>query len=61
MQIYRQKSDKDPKVLPKSPIPPPTPEVEDFRYSPDLYKPRHEHIDEVREERVFLSQVIIFK
>ncbi|XP_015603934.1 PDZ and LIM domain protein 3 isoform X7 [Cephus cinctus] len=42
-----------PKVLPKSPVPP----VEEYRaYSPDYFNPPHDHLDEVREERVYLEQ-----
>ncbi|XP_043268327.1 PDZ and LIM domain protein 3 isoform X2 [Venturia canescens] len=39
---------------PKAPIPP---HVEEYRpYSPDHFEPAHEHLDEVREERFYLSQ-----
>ncbi|XP_066601316.1 PDZ and LIM domain protein 3 isoform X2 [Prorops nasuta] len=54
------KQPKAPQQLPKSPIPPSpsvTPSLDDYRSdsSPSLYVP-HEHRDEVREEKIYLSQ-----
>ena len=50
-----------PPVLPKSPVPPPLPiDVPEPARPPlslDHFAPAHEHIDEVREERFYLSQV----
>ncbi|XP_043668778.1 PDZ and LIM domain protein 3 isoform X7 [Vespula pensylvanica] len=46
-----------PGELPKSPVPPPS--FEEYIPSPipsDRFQPAHEHLDEVREERVYLSQ-----
>ncbi|XP_015438562.1 PREDICTED: PDZ and LIM domain protein 3 isoform X1 [Dufourea novaeangliae] len=51
------KQPKVPAELPKSPVPPAT--IEDFSRSAsplDRFVLSHEHLDEVREERVFLSQ-----
>ncbi|XP_044593452.1 PDZ and LIM domain protein 3 isoform X2 [Cotesia glomerata] len=47
-----------PKVLPKSPVPPAvySPPREYKTYSPDHFEPPREHIEEVREERFYLSQ-----
>ncbi|XP_035736773.1 PDZ and LIM domain protein 3-like isoform X4 [Vespa mandarinia] len=48
---------KIPGELPKSPVPPPS--FEEYIPSPipsDRFQPAHEHLDEVREERVYLSQ-----
>ncbi|CAD6208294.1 GSCOCG00003303001-RA-CDS [Cotesia congregata] len=47
-----------PKVLPKSPVPPAvySPPREYKTYSPDHFEPPREHIEEVREERYYLSQ-----
>ncbi|XP_074102461.1 PDZ_signaling and DUF4749 domain-containing protein Zasp66 isoform X5 [Cotesia typhae] len=47
-----------PKVLPKSPVPPAvySPPREYKTYSPDHFDPPREHIEEVREERFYLSQ-----
>ncbi|XP_043472238.1 PDZ and LIM domain protein 3 isoform X6 [Leptopilina heterotoma] len=57
--IERQKLAAEPKILPKSPIPPATPVEDDFsiRSSPDHhYHLAKEHLDEIREERIYLSQ-----
>ncbi|XP_006625026.1 PDZ and LIM domain protein 3 isoform X5 [Apis dorsata] len=55
--IERAKQRKLPPELPKSPVPPPS--IDEYNRptsSPDhLYLP-HEHLDEVREERAYLSQ-----
>ncbi|XP_016920561.2 PDZ and LIM domain protein 3 isoform X5 [Apis cerana] len=55
--IERAKQRKLPSELPKSPVPPPS--IDEYNRptsSPDhLYLP-HEHLDEVREERAYLSQ-----
>ncbi|XP_006566123.1 PDZ and LIM domain protein 3 isoform X5 [Apis mellifera] len=55
--IERAKQRKLPAELPKSPVPPPS--IDEYNRpssSPDrLYLP-HEHLDEVREERAYLSQ-----
>ncbi|XP_047351687.1 PDZ and LIM domain protein 3 isoform X2 [Vespa velutina] len=51
------KPTKIPGELPKSPVPPPS--FEEYIPSPipsDRFQPAHEHLDEVREERVYLSQ-----
>ncbi|XP_015178838.1 PREDICTED: PDZ and LIM domain protein 3 isoform X4 [Polistes dominula] len=51
------KSAKNPGELPKSPVPPAS--YEEFISSPipsDRFQPPHEHLDEVREERAYLSQ-----
>jgi len=61
--LRRYKQPKEhPQELPKSPIPPPS--VEEYRSTPTPdYTLRstiilpHEHLDEIREERVHLSQV----
>ncbi|XP_066601317.1 PDZ and LIM domain protein 3 isoform X3 [Prorops nasuta] len=58
--VERPKQPKAPQQLPKSPIPPSpsvTPSLDDYRSdsSPSLYVP-HEHRDEVREEKIYLSQ-----
>ncbi|XP_014613701.1 PREDICTED: PDZ and LIM domain protein 3 isoform X3 [Polistes canadensis] len=48
---------KNPGELPKSPVPPAS--YEEFIPSPipsDRFQPPHEHLDEVREERAYLSQ-----
>ncbi|XP_015438563.1 PREDICTED: PDZ and LIM domain protein 3 isoform X2 [Dufourea novaeangliae] len=55
--VERAKQPKVPAELPKSPVPPAT--IEDFSRSAsplDRFVLSHEHLDEVREERVFLSQ-----
>lgn len=47
-----------PKILPKSPVPPLISPPREYKtYSPDHFEPAHEHLDEVREERFYLSQV----
>ncbi|KAK0160583.1 hypothetical protein PV328_007979 [Microctonus aethiopoides] len=46
-----------PKILPKSPVPPLISPPREYKtYSPDHFEPAHEHLDEVREERFYLSQ-----
>ncbi|XP_047351692.1 PDZ and LIM domain protein 3 isoform X5 [Vespa velutina] len=55
--VERAKPTKIPGELPKSPVPPPS--FEEYIPSPipsDRFQPAHEHLDEVREERVYLSQ-----
>ncbi|XP_035736779.1 PDZ and LIM domain protein 3-like isoform X9 [Vespa mandarinia] len=55
--VERAKPAKIPGELPKSPVPPPS--FEEYIPSPipsDRFQPAHEHLDEVREERVYLSQ-----
>ncbi|XP_044001901.1 PDZ and LIM domain protein Zasp isoform X3 [Aphidius gifuensis] len=54
--VDRQKKSKDDKILPKSPVPPMMSPKEYKTYSPDHFEPPHEHLDEVREERFYLSQ-----
>ncbi|NP_001166187.1 Z band alternatively spliced PDZ-motif protein 66 isoform 1 [Nasonia vitripennis] len=60
LAIERPKSTQVPPVLPKSPVPPPVPiDVPEFTrcsLTPERFTPSHEHIDEVREERFYLSQ-----
>ncbi|KAI4480323.1 hypothetical protein M0804_010321 [Polistes exclamans] len=56
--VERTKPAKNPGELPKSPVPPAS--YEEFIPSPipsDRFQPAHEHLDEVREERAYLSQV----
>ncbi|XP_012274902.1 PDZ and LIM domain protein 3 isoform X2 [Orussus abietinus] len=56
--VERQKLQKSgyPKELPKSPIPP-TPPIEEYvSHSPHTLELPHQHLDEVREERHYLSQ-----
>lgn len=56
----RLKKSSQQKILPKSPVPPLiTPPKEYKTYSPNHFDPPHEHLDEVREERFYLSQVKI--
>ncbi|KAJ8673637.1 hypothetical protein QAD02_004899 [Eretmocerus hayati] len=60
LAIERPKNTQQPPVLPKSPIPPPSPIEIPEQYSvfaPEHYTPAHDHLDEVREERYYLSQV----
>ncbi|XP_057327001.1 PDZ and LIM domain protein 3 isoform X11 [Microplitis mediator] len=46
-----------PKILPKSPVPPVLSPPREYKtYSPDHFDPPREHIEEVREERFYLSQ-----
>ncbi|XP_014296665.1 PDZ and LIM domain protein 3 isoform X3 [Microplitis demolitor] len=46
-----------PKILPKSPVPPLLSPPREYKtYSPDHFDPPREHIEEVREERYYLSQ-----
>ncbi|XP_058799650.1 PDZ and LIM domain protein 3 isoform X6 [Phymastichus coffea] len=55
----RHKSQQIPPILPKSPVPPPLPvEVPEPQriFSPVHFNPAHDHLDEVREERYYLSQ-----
>ncbi|XP_058799645.1 PDZ and LIM domain protein 3 isoform X2 [Phymastichus coffea] len=55
----KQKSQQIPPILPKSPVPPPLPvEVPEPQriFSPVHFNPAHDHLDEVREERYYLSQ-----
>ncbi|XP_043668780.1 PDZ and LIM domain protein 3 isoform X9 [Vespula pensylvanica] len=55
--VERAKPARTPGELPKSPVPPPS--FEEYIPSPipsDRFQPAHEHLDEVREERVYLSQ-----
>ncbi|XP_014613704.1 PREDICTED: PDZ and LIM domain protein 3 isoform X6 [Polistes canadensis] len=55
--VERTKPAKNPGELPKSPVPPAS--YEEFIPSPipsDRFQPPHEHLDEVREERAYLSQ-----
>ncbi|XP_076247211.1 PDZ_signaling and DUF4749 domain-containing protein Zasp66 isoform X6 [Calliopsis andreniformis] len=55
--VERPKPQKVPGVLPKSPVPPPT--LDDYsRSSTPQEQPAlpHEHLDEIREERAYLSQ-----
>ncbi|XP_032454710.1 Z band alternatively spliced PDZ-motif protein 66 isoform X2 [Nasonia vitripennis] len=58
--VEKPKSTQVPPVLPKSPVPPPVPiDVPEFTrcsLTPERFTPSHEHIDEVREERFYLSQ-----
>ncbi|XP_058799647.1 PDZ and LIM domain protein 3 isoform X3 [Phymastichus coffea] len=59
LAIERQKSQQIPPILPKSPVPPPLPvEVPEPQriFSPVHFNPAHDHLDEVREERYYLSQ-----
>ena len=60
LAIERPKSTQVPPVLPKSPVPPPLPiEIPEFTrcsLTPERFTPAHEHMDEVREERFYLSQ-----
>ncbi|OXU26006.1 hypothetical protein TSAR_009310 [Trichomalopsis sarcophagae] len=60
LAIERPKSTQVPAVLPKSPVPPTVPiDVPEFTrcsLTPERFTPAHEHIDEVREERFYLSQ-----
>ncbi|XP_017765402.1 PREDICTED: PDZ and LIM domain protein 3 isoform X3 [Eufriesea mexicana] len=50
------KQPKVPSALPKSPIPPPSTDEYSRPTSPESLNLPHEHLDEVREERAYLSQ-----
>ncbi|KAL7296982.1 hypothetical protein TKK_0009418 [Trichogramma kaykai] len=53
------KSQQCPALLPKSPISAPQPiDIPEYQriFSPSQFNPAHEHLDEVREERYYLSQ-----
>ncbi|XP_017765406.1 PREDICTED: PDZ and LIM domain protein 3 isoform X6 [Eufriesea mexicana] len=52
----RAKQPKVPSALPKSPIPPPSTDEYSRPTSPESLNLPHEHLDEVREERAYLSQ-----
>ncbi|XP_012538870.1 PDZ and LIM domain protein 3 isoform X3 [Monomorium pharaonis] len=60
--LYKQPKERIPQELPKSPVPPPS--VEEYRSTPtpesfilrSAITLPHEHLDEIREERVHLSQ-----
>ncbi|XP_074102460.1 PDZ_signaling and DUF4749 domain-containing protein Zasp66 isoform X4 [Cotesia typhae] len=56
--VVERPQESQPKVLPKSPVPPAvySPPREYKTYSPDHFDPPREHIEEVREERFYLSQ-----
>ncbi|XP_044593490.1 PDZ and LIM domain protein 3 isoform X6 [Cotesia glomerata] len=56
--VVERPQESQPKVLPKSPVPPAvySPPREYKTYSPDHFEPPREHIEEVREERFYLSQ-----
>ncbi|CAB0045184.1 unnamed protein product [Trichogramma brassicae] len=59
LAIERPKSQQCPALLPKSPIPAPQPiDIPEYQriFSPSQFSPAHEHLDEVREERYYLSQ-----
>ncbi|XP_063975218.1 PDZ and LIM domain protein Zasp isoform X2 [Diachasmimorpha longicaudata] len=53
--VERPKSSQ-PKFLPKSPVPPLISSKEYKAFSPDHFDPPREHLEEVREERFYLSQ-----
>ncbi|XP_012538871.1 PDZ and LIM domain protein 3 isoform X4 [Monomorium pharaonis] len=62
VERYKQPKERIPQELPKSPVPPPS--VEEYRSTPtpesfilrSAITLPHEHLDEIREERVHLSQ-----
>ncbi|XP_017765405.1 PREDICTED: PDZ and LIM domain protein 3 isoform X5 [Eufriesea mexicana] len=54
--VERAKQPKVPSALPKSPIPPPSTDEYSRPTSPESLNLPHEHLDEVREERAYLSQ-----
>ncbi|XP_014296667.1 PDZ and LIM domain protein 3 isoform X5 [Microplitis demolitor] len=55
--VVERPQESQPKILPKSPVPPLLSPPREYKtYSPDHFDPPREHIEEVREERYYLSQ-----
>ncbi|XP_057326999.1 PDZ and LIM domain protein 3 isoform X9 [Microplitis mediator] len=55
--VVERPQESQPKILPKSPVPPVLSPPREYKtYSPDHFDPPREHIEEVREERFYLSQ-----